>query len=73
MENKYFKLAEDLYKNIYSDLTSLFNLDELSDAEKACLDIYNDFDSSEIGANTRSIRDAWWVGEKIQKKLQKKL
>ena len=73
MENKYLELFETLLNNISEDVKSILKLDKLSDAEEACLDIYNDYDSSEISTAPRSTRDAWEVGSKIAKKLKEKL
>lgn len=39
-------------------------------AGKACLDIYNDFDSSELDGYSESIKSAWKIGEQISKAIQ---
>ena len=41
----------------------------VTEAERACLDIFGDYDGSEIAEQTTSTRMAWAVGGSIHKRL----
>jgi hypothetical protein len=40
----------------------------MSESEQACIDIYEDFDESEVTKMPSSITSAWYIGKELKQK-----